>query len=82
MVLDAGCGPGSWTLEMAEKYPKSKFYGVDCSCVFPDNVRPKNVEFAISNIAKDIPYPSNYFHFVFQRLLFLGLTNDDWDDVR
>lgn len=80
-VLDSGCGPGTWTLEMAETFPKSKFHGVDCSCVFPENIKPANVDFAISNIAKEVPFPNNYFDYIFQRLLFLGLTGDDWDNV-
>lgn len=81
-VLDSGCGPGTWTLDLAEVYPKSKFYGVDASCVFPENIKPPNVQFLIGNIAKDLPFPDNQFDFIFQRLLFLGLTSDDWDNVR
>lgn len=81
-VLDSGCGPGTWTLDLAEVYPKSKFHGIDASCIFPENIKPPNVEFTIGNIAKEIPFPDNSFDFIFQRLLFLGLTSDDWDNVR
>lgn len=80
-MLDSGCGPGTWTLEMADTFPKSKFYGVDCSYVFPENIKPPNIDFSIGNIAKDMPFPENHFDYIFQRLLFLGLTNDDWDNV-
>ncbi|KAJ1545299.1 hypothetical protein HK405_008017, partial [Cladochytrium tenue] len=27
-VLDVGCGPGSWAIEMAKTFPESKFVGV------------------------------------------------------
>ncbi|CAO3637727.1 unnamed protein product [Mucor hiemalis] len=52
VVLDSGCGPATWTFEMGETYPCSKFYGVDCSTVFPEDIKPPNVEFQICNIAK------------------------------
>ncbi|KAJ1567899.1 hypothetical protein HK405_004362, partial [Cladochytrium tenue] len=28
IVLDVGCGPGSWAIEMATTFPESKFVGV------------------------------------------------------
>lgn len=81
-VLDAGCGPGTWTLEMAETYPSSKFVGIDTSCVFPENIKPGNVEFVIANLAKPLPFPDNHFDYIHQRFLLLGLTSDDWDAVK
>ncbi|CAO3637739.1 unnamed protein product [Mucor hiemalis] len=77
-VLDSGCGPATWAFEMAEAYPLSKFYGIDASCVFPEDIKPANVEFIIGNIAKELPYDDNFFDFIHQRLLILGLTGDDW----
>lgn len=79
-VLDSGCGPGSWTLEMAKTYPNSTFHGVDASKVFPAE-KPENAQFTVSNIANKIEYPDNTFDYVYQRLLFLGLTTDDWNKV-
>ncbi|KAL7314057.1 hypothetical protein PS15m_007713 [Mucor circinelloides] len=80
-VLDSGCGPATWTFEMGEAWPNSTFHGIDASCVFPENIKPANVEFVIGNIAKEIPYPDNTFDYVHQRLLLLGLTNDDWENA-
>ncbi|KAG2203035.1 hypothetical protein INT47_013251 [Mucor saturninus] len=80
-VLDSGCGPATWTFEMGETYPRSKIYGIDASCVFPENIMPPNVEFVIGNIAKEIPYEDNFFGFVHQRLLILGLTDTDWTNT-
>lgn len=80
-MLDSGCGPATWTFEMGETYPRSKFHGVDVSCVFPESIKPANVEFVIGNIAKHIPYPDNTFDYIHQRLLLLGLTNEDWENV-
>lgn len=85
VVLDSGCGPASWTLEMAEKFKQSKFHGMDVSGgVFPDEaIRPANVvELAVGNIAKSIPHPDNTFDYIHQRLLFAALTDSDWENVR
>jgi ubiquinone/menaquinone biosynthesis C-methylase UbiE len=80
-VLDSGCGAAIWAFEIGETYPRSKIHGIDASCVFPENIKPANVDFVIANIAKNIPYDDNYFNFIFQRLLFLGLTEEDWINV-
>ncbi|KAI8088087.1 S-adenosyl-L-methionine-dependent methyltransferase [Gilbertella persicaria] len=80
-VLDAGCGPATWTFEMGEQYPNSKIYGVDAACVFPENIKPANVEFAIGNIANKIPFPDNTFDYIHQRLLVFGMTNEDWENA-
>jgi ubiquinone/menaquinone biosynthesis C-methylase UbiE len=81
-VLDSGCGPGTWTLEMAETYKESKFYGVDASSIFPDTTKPANADFVVANLAKSLPFPENHFDFIFQRLLIFGLRDEDWTNVR
>ncbi|KAI8974690.1 S-adenosyl-L-methionine-dependent methyltransferase [Pilobolus umbonatus] len=78
-VLDSGCGPATWTLDMAEAYPNSKFTGLDVSCVFPEIVRPPNVQFQICNIAKEIPFADDTFDYFHQRMLVLGLTKNGWN---
>ncbi|KAI8352472.1 S-adenosyl-L-methionine-dependent methyltransferase [Choanephora cucurbitarum] len=80
VVLDSGCGPATWTFEMGEQYPNSKFFGVDAAAVFPENIKPANVEFAIGNIGNRIPYPDNTFDYIHQRLLVFGMTYDDWEN--
>jgi ubiquinone/menaquinone biosynthesis C-methylase UbiE len=81
-VLDSGCGPATWTFEMGETFPKSKFHGIDITGVFPESIMPANVDFTIGNISKHIPYPDNTFDYVHQRLLFAGLTHENWESVR
>ncbi|KAI9254350.1 S-adenosyl-L-methionine-dependent methyltransferase [Helicostylum pulchrum] len=78
-VLDAGCGPGYWTLDMAKEYPNSKFRGVDVSNFFPLKSKPDNCEFVIGNITETLPYKDNTFDYIHQRMLLLGLTNSSWD---
>ncbi|CAO3598500.1 unnamed protein product [Absidia cylindrospora] len=78
-VLDTGCGPGTWLFEMAEDYPHSQFHGIDITPVFPENIKPANVQFALGNIAERLPYPDNHFDYIHQRLLIFGLTLPQWD---
>ncbi|KAI9322779.1 S-adenosyl-L-methionine-dependent methyltransferase [Dichotomocladium elegans] len=77
-VLDSGCGPATWTLEMAEQYPKSKFHGTDVSPRFPEVVKPANCQFHLQNIVDGAPFPEDTFGFIHQRLLVLGLLTKDW----
>ncbi|KAG2229791.1 hypothetical protein INT48_005318 [Thamnidium elegans] len=78
-VLDAGCGPGYWTLDMAKDYPNSKFRGVDVSDFFPKKYKPDNCEFVIGNITETLPYEDDTFDYIHQRMLLLGLTSSSWD---
>ncbi|KAL1923618.1 uncharacterized protein VTP21DRAFT_8598 [Calcarisporiella thermophila] len=62
-VLDAGCGPGTWAMEMASEYPNSQFYGIDISNMFPLHSKPSNCTFQIANILKKLSFEDNKFDF-------------------
>ncbi|CEP07777.1 hypothetical protein [Parasitella parasitica] len=81
-VLDAGCGPGGWSLDMAAKYKNSQFHGVDMfEKQFPNKKdRLANTEFIEGNLVNRIPYPDNTFDYVYQRLLCMALTSQQWED--
>ncbi|KAI9311347.1 S-adenosyl-L-methionine-dependent methyltransferase [Dichotomocladium elegans] len=81
-VLDSGCGPATWTLEMAERFPCSTFHGTDISPRFPQAIKPSNCQFSIHNIVDPLPFPSDTFTFIHQRLLSLGLLETEWDQAR
>ncbi|KAI8974680.1 S-adenosyl-L-methionine-dependent methyltransferase [Pilobolus umbonatus] len=76
-VIDAGCGPATWTFEMAETYPNSKFYGIDVSFVFPEAIKPPNVDLQICNVSKELPFDENSIDFFHQRLLVAALSKCD-----
>ncbi|KAI8974675.1 S-adenosyl-L-methionine-dependent methyltransferase [Pilobolus umbonatus] len=80
-VLDSGCGPATWIFDMAEVYPNSTFTGIDISFVFPESVKPPNVDLRICNTSKELPFEDNSFDFYFQRLLLFGLTRTDWQNT-
>ncbi|CAG8748121.1 5675_t:CDS:2, partial [Cetraspora pellucida] len=62
-VLDVGCGPATWILEMASEYTSSSFTGIDISPVFPSNIKPRNVEFYQMNVLDGLPFEDNTFDF-------------------
>ena len=66
---------------MAKSYPASKFHGIDISDVFPMEIKPVNVEFHVHNIAESVPFPDNYFDYIHQRLLCMGLRRQEWTPV-
>ncbi|CDS11807.1 hypothetical protein LRAMOSA11451 [Lichtheimia ramosa] len=78
-VLDSGCGPATWTLDMAEKYPNSTFNGTDISPRFPQTIKPPNCHFLIHNIVDPAPFPDSTFTFIHQRLLSLGILESEWE---
>ncbi|KAF9942281.1 hypothetical protein BGZ75_004676 [Mortierella antarctica] len=73
-ILDVATGTGVWALEMAHEFPKADIYGVDISSIFPAEIKPKNCHFQLCNILDGLPFPDNYFDFIYQRLLVYALT--------
>ncbi|KAI8139136.1 S-adenosyl-L-methionine-dependent methyltransferase [Fennellomyces sp. T-0311] len=81
-VLDSGCGPGQWVIEMSKEYPRSTFVGLDLSNIFPpQESRPPNCQFAIHNILKTLPFPENHFTFIHQQYLLCGIQEWRWPSV-
>ncbi|KAG0075491.1 hypothetical protein BGZ90_009845 [Linnemannia elongata] len=80
-ILDVGCGPGTWTMEIANEFPDATVTGVDLSAVFPSAIIPGNCRFLQHNILEPFPFPDNHFDFVYQRLLISGLTPEGWVKV-
>ncbi|KAI9313468.1 S-adenosyl-L-methionine-dependent methyltransferase [Dichotomocladium elegans] len=81
LVLDAGCGPGTWTLDMASTYPSSTFYGTDIIARFPEAVKPRNCNFLVHNLLDNGVLAKNHFGFIHQRFLLSTLLERDWEKV-
>ncbi|KAI7901596.1 S-adenosyl-L-methionine-dependent methyltransferase [Cokeromyces recurvatus] len=81
IVLDLGCGPGTWLMDVATEYPTSQFIGVDMCDIFPSNIRPPNVSFQTGNALERLPFPDNTFDLVNVRLFILALMKYEWSTV-
>ncbi|CAO3675371.1 unnamed protein product [Umbelopsis ramanniana] len=80
-VLDAGCGGGTWILEMANAYPNSEFTGIDVSAAWPNDIRPHNCNFVVGNIVNELPFEENSFDYIYMRLVAMGVPNEVYPTV-
>ncbi|CAG8505320.1 1961_t:CDS:2 [Ambispora gerdemannii] len=79
-VLDVGCGPGVWTLEMASEYPNVEFYGVDTFESFPTEIKPSNVFFYKASVLVGLPFDSEFFDFIVVRNSNSVFTVQEWSE--
>ncbi|ORY96684.1 S-adenosyl-L-methionine-dependent methyltransferase [Syncephalastrum racemosum] len=82
-VLDVGCGPGSWTMEIAGEYPKSKVVGVDVSPMFPRDIKPVNCTFHQCDVFDGSldQFPDESFDYIFMRFFGMAIAADQWDTL-
>ena len=77
-VLDVGCGTGQWCYEMAAAFPSVQVTGFDLeagkSASFP------NYRFVAGNVLDGLPFPTDRFDYVHQRLLVTGLPLTAWPE--
>lgn len=72
-VLDLGCGPGGWALQVAQSYPEFSVMGVDVSPQMVEYARAQAearelaVQFRIMDILKPWDFPDHYFDLVNMR---------------
>lgn len=79
VVLDMGCGSGTWTMELATAYPESHFIGVDQLPLFPKDIKPKNCHFATCDLTcVPLPIPDASVDYIFQRDLNWALLTWQW----
>ncbi|KAL1918003.1 uncharacterized protein VTP21DRAFT_3269 [Calcarisporiella thermophila] len=81
-VLDIGCGPGTWLMEMAADYSNSEFVGVDiCDLLREDAAIPPNCTFSIANILDGLPFEDSSFDFVHHRNMLFSYKIEHWPQV-
>ncbi|RGB24537.1 S-adenosyl-L-methionine-dependent methyltransferase [Rhizophagus diaphanus] len=80
-VLDIGCGPGTWLLDLSNKYENSYFFGVDIKPIFPREIKPKNLEFIEADVTNGLSFRDNEFDFTHADLMSLMFTPEQWDIV-
>ncbi|KAI8393831.1 S-adenosyl-L-methionine-dependent methyltransferase [Radiomyces spectabilis] len=80
-ILDVGCGPATWLLDMAMSFQKCEFTGVDLSKDMFPNIKPNNVELVIADVLQGLPFEDGTFDFVHMRLLCRAFKKDEWETV-
>lgn len=79
-ILDVGCGPGGWVLEVAFAYPDIEVVGFDVSEAMIDYARTQaqvqgldNAQFHVMDARQPLSFPDNSFDLVNARFIaFLG----------
>ncbi len=84
-IVDLGCGPGGWVLDVAFALPDAEVEGVDISrpMVNYANARARtqqlpNASFGVMDLTKPLEFPDASFDLVNARLLFAVLKRDAW----
>ncbi|GJJ11830.1 hypothetical protein Clacol_006068 [Clathrus columnatus] len=91
IVLDLGCGDGSWILDAAQCWKGSQFYGIDVQRVHPEDKEvvevygeelAKKVKFVTFNFLSDkLPFVDGVFEMVRMANLKWCIPANRWEDV-
>jgi len=84
-VLDVGCGPGGWALEIAHAYPHLQVMGfdLDANMIEYANTQAQvgkleNVSFSVMDATKSLDYPDHFFDLVNSRYIAAFLSPTQW----
>ncbi|KAI8879969.1 hypothetical protein K501DRAFT_161704, partial [Backusella circina FSU 941] len=86
-ILDIGCGPGSWCLDISSKFPSIHVTGIDCEDgMFPDPATiPDNCTFQKHNLLETnlVDQFDQYtqFDYIHIRFMNLSLTAEQYSKV-
>ncbi|RUS19654.1 S-adenosyl-L-methionine-dependent methyltransferase, partial [Endogone sp. FLAS-F59071] len=79
-ILDVGCGPGTWILDLATEHPQVEFVGIDIANMFPETIRPANVDFVKANVLEGLPFDEE-FDLVQMRNMDMAFLETEWPEV-
>lgn len=80
-ALDVGCGKGFQLVELQKAVPGLIVHGLDISRYALDNAHESVKDSVILGSAAKLPYPDNYFDFVFSINTLHNLSNQDLFDA-
>lgn len=87
-VLDIGCGPGGWVLDVAFAYPGMNVVGVDISQTTIKYARAlakvqllDNASFKVMDATKPLAFPDNSFDFINARFIFAFMPASAWPEL-
>jgi ubiquinone/menaquinone biosynthesis C-methylase UbiE len=84
-ILDIGCGPGEWTLEMARRFPGGEIIGIDISELMISYARYmaesqdlSNVTFYVKDARQALDFPDNTFDLISARFIIGFMSTAIW----
>ncbi len=84
-VLDIGCGPGGWILNLAQEYPHMQGTGIDISHLMIEYANSlaaswklPNARFHVMDATQPLAFPDNTFDLVNGRILVGFLSKHQW----
>jgi len=84
-ILDIGCGPGGWVLDVAFEHPEITLVGIDISQRMTSYAQTQakvqgldNTRFAVMDATKPLDFPANTFDFIHARLMQGFMRTDAW----
>jgi SAM-dependent methyltransferase len=87
-VLDVGCGPGGWVMDVAYEYPDVQVVGLDISTKMIAYAKARaqaegrtNTGFLIADATKPLPFPDGFFDLVNGRYMVGFIRRDLWPSV-
>lgn len=78
-ILDVGSGTGQWAYDLCTQLPTALVVGLDLEPSKPD--WPPNYRFVRGNLLHGLPFTSDRFGFVHQRLMTSGVPLASWSAV-
>jgi ubiquinone/menaquinone biosynthesis C-methylase UbiE len=88
-VLDVGCGPGGWALDVAQAYPGIQVEGIDISQRMVDYAREQaaarqvadRVHFHVMDALRMLEFPNAFFDLVNLRFAISFMRTWDWQKL-
>ncbi len=87
-VLDIGCGPGGWVLDVARAYPEVKVVGIDISQLMTEYARSQawthqlqNASFRVMDILKPLDFPDSSFDLINARTIAVFMPTTAWPSL-
>lgn len=87
-VLDIGCGPGGWVLDVARAYPEVNVVGIDISQLMTEYARSQawthhlqNASFRVMDVLKPLNFPDSSFDLINARTIAGFMPTTAWSSL-
>ena len=87
-ILDIGCGPGGWALDVAQQYPHTHVVGIDIEPALIEAARgyaqaesTENVTFLQKDARQPLPFAEGWFDYIQIRFAQAFLNHETWKNL-